>query len=75
VVAVVVIVVALTFLARSWPRSSRDVGFRLWTRRQEDWQDPVIREDEDAHWDWPAGPGEESDPGGGPGGSASSLMG
>jgi len=67
VVAVGVIVIALTLLAWSWPRSARDVGFRLWTRRQEDRQDPVIREDDDAQWDWPEGPGDRPDPGGGSG--------
>ena len=64
--AVVLLMVgALTLLARSWPRSSRLGGYRAWTRggspdrpAQDQERGDAVREDDDVRWHWGAPDGK-----------------
>jgi hypothetical protein len=65
VAALVVMILALIVLARSWPHSSRRTGYRISGQDPVDGPSPLddappgetqpLDEDDDVHWHWPDG--------------------
>lgn len=62
VAVILVMIVAMVLLARSWPRSSRSGGYRAGRgaghgSSADGGAEPAPAEDDDTRWEWPAGDG------------------